>query len=327
MSIATILSKLAAGARLSAAEAAILTEARAAATEQKMLQAMYRGYAGEPEATAASQFFLTPQPKVADFYAAKRSQQTGKPGHVDRVLVDPEDAGETYGHSTISLPELGFKDPMYTTARRKVSPEQIKTREQLYAKGGSVNKSEIQRIHDRYMKAEQPTPNQEQMTHKPSARSANPVTQLARGWAAGTAGLPGDVEGLARMLIKYGATPGSYVDRNMDEEPTLPTSDFYKEWLPGRDTGIGGAEMENLGSLAGGAGATLPAKYGIRAAKVAARNAAAPTYGTADEINSVINRLDKAKGFAHGGLVQSPNTYDPARVDALVAQLQEEMYA
>lgn len=122
-----------------------------------------------------------------------------------------------------------------------------------------------------------PTANQVQMTHKPFNKAANPLSQLARGWAAGTLGLPGDLEGLARMAIKYGASPGSYVDRNMGETSALPTSDFYREWLPGKSEGIGGEEMENLGSLAGGAGSTLPAKYGIKAAKVAARNAMVPS--------------------------------------------------
>lgn len=50
----------------------------------------------------------------------------------------------------------------------------------------------------------------------------------------------------------------------------------------------------------------------------------APTYGTADEINKAINALNKAKGFAKGGLVSQNTDYDPSKVDALVAQLQAE---
>ena len=243
MSIATVLSKLAAGARLSAAEAATLAEARAAAPDQKMLQAMYRGYAGDPEAAAASQFFLTPQPRVADFYAAKRSQQTGRPGHVDRVLVDPEDAGETYGHSTISLPELGFKDPMYTTARRKVSPEQIKTRERLYAQGGTVNRP-----------MEHKRSEGQDATTQPLTGSA--LKALVRGWMAGTAGLPGDLEGLARAGLHMGAAPDSWFAKNVSRDPALPTSEFYKDWLPGKQQGDD--VLNSIGSIFGGVGATKP---------------------------------------------------------------------
>lgn len=303
MSIATVLSKLAAGARLSAAEAATLAEARAAATEQKMLQAMYRGYAGEPEAAAASQFFLTPQPKVADFYAAKRSQQTGRPGHVDRVLVDPEDAGEAYGHSTISLPELGFKDPMYTTARRKVSPEQIKTRERLYAQGGPVSRP---------------------MEHKRSEgqdASTQPLTgsalkALVRGWMAGTAGLPGDLEGLARAGLHMGAAPDSWFAKNVSRDPALPTSEFYKEWLPGKQQGD--EVLNTIGSITGGVGATLPVKAAKGALSRVAAAAPGPMAGSRAAMRGVIkapggnwlsgsveDALRGEPGFADGGSVRA----------------------
>ena len=273
MSIATVLSKLAAGARLSAAEAATLAEARAAATEQKMLQAMYRGYAGEPEAAAASQFFLTPQPKVADFYAAKRSQQTGRPGHVDRVLVDPEDAGEAYGHSTISLPELGFKDPMYTTARRKVSPEQIKTRERLYAQGGTVNRP-----------MEHKRSEGQDATTQPLTGSA--LKALVRGWMAGTAGLPGDLEGLARAGLHMGAAPDSWFAKNVSRDPVLPTSEFYKGWLPGKQQGDD--VLNTLGSITGGVGATLPVKAAKGALSRVAAAAPGPMAGSRAAMRGVI---------------------------------------
>jgi hypothetical protein len=171
-----------------------------------------------------------------------------------------------------------------TTRARELIPEDVKDVTQLYAEGGRVQ-------------------NPDQMTHKPFNKAANPITQLVRGWAAGTAGLPGDMEGLARMLAKYAGA-------NVDETPTLPTSDFYKEWLPGRDTNIGGEEVASLGSLFGGAGATLPAKYGIKAAKVAVRNAAVP------------NTLSKQAGVikAPGGNWLSgsiPDAVKGLRVDVL----------
>lgn len=102
--------------------------------EVPMLQGLYRGYAGEQQ-PAVREFFLTPQQRVADFYAKKRSAQMGAEPHVDMVLI-PQDAGEVYGHGTIGMPEWGYPDPMFTAARRKIAPEDIKARTQLYAHGG-----------------------------------------------------------------------------------------------------------------------------------------------------------------------------------------------
>jgi hypothetical protein len=137
--LAGALQKLTAGLELSIPEAEAVQAARQAAPETNILQAMYRGYAGEPEASTASQFFLTPHQKVADYYAKKRALQTGRDPHVDQVLVDPLNAGEVYGHSTMAMPELGYPKSMYTPARRGVTPEQILSRKQLYADGGRVN--------------------------------------------------------------------------------------------------------------------------------------------------------------------------------------------
>jgi len=317
MSIATVLSKLAAGARLSDAEATILAGARATAPERKMLQAMYRGYAGEPEAAAASQFFLTPQPKVADFYAAKRSQQTGKPGHVDRVLVDPENAGEAYGHSTIGLPELGFKDPMYTTARRKVLPEQIKAREQLYAQGGPVSKH----------------PEMEHSTSSYNDASTQPLTgsalkALVRGWIAGTAGLPGDIEGLARKGVNWSFGPGGV---NVDPTPTLPTTDFYKEWLPGKQQGD--EVLNTLGSLFGGVGATKLIALGKGALSRVAAVAPGPMAGSLAAQRGVIkapggNWLSGSVEDALGGLRRHVPTEEAlARAEAITPNAVAELRA
>jgi hypothetical protein len=104
--------------------------------------------------------------------------------------------------------------------------------------------------------------------------AANAPLSLIRGWAAGTAGLPGDIESLVRML--------PFVER---KESVLPTSDFYAEWLPGRslnETPTGKAAT-GAGSLAGGVGAGTAAR-GIRqaggalnrVAEAAVRNAAVP---------------------------------------------------
>jgi len=93
-----------------------------------------------------------------------------------------------------------------------------------------------------------------------------------RGWIAGTAGLPGDLEGLVRML------PG--IER---KEPVLPTSDFYKEWLPLRGESPVERAFTEAGSLTGGAGVGSGARAvraggegAMNAVKIAARNAAVP---------------------------------------------------
>jgi hypothetical protein len=94
-----------------------------------------------------------------------------------------------------------------------------------------------------------------------ASRQVNAPLQLLRGWAAGTAGLPGDLEGLARM-----AMPG------VSSEPVLPTSEFYKEWLPGRDASPAGEAFATMGSFAGGVGATKGARGLQKAANVGKRH-------------------------------------------------------
>lgn len=74
---------------------------------------------------------------------------------------------------------------------------------------------------------------------------------LARGWLAGTAGLPGDLEGLARSGINL-------VGGNVDKTPALPTTDFFKEVLPGKQQGD--AAVGTVGSLFGGVGLGTAAK-------------------------------------------------------------------
>lgn len=70
------------------------------------------------------------------------------------------------------------------------------------------------------------------------------LKQMARGWLAGTVGMPGDLEGLARHLI-----PG------ISNTPFLPTSDFYKEWLPGSSEDPRLQTAADVGSWTGGMGA------------------------------------------------------------------------
>ncbi len=93
--------------------------------------------------------------------------------------------------------------------------------------------------------------------------------QAARGWAAGTLGLPGDLEGLARTLFKLGAAPDSWRGTVIKDEPALPTTEFYKEWLPGATQSKTAGLGTELGSLFGGAGSTRAAGAALRGAKAA----------------------------------------------------------
>jgi hypothetical protein len=99
--------------------------------EQKMLQGFYRGYAGEP--TAEGTVFASPQRAVAEYYAKKRAAQTGLTPHAEMVLADPF-AGVKYGHATAGT----GANPNLITQARKLTPEQIAARTQLYKKGGHV---------------------------------------------------------------------------------------------------------------------------------------------------------------------------------------------
>lgn len=133
-----------------------------------------------------------------------------------------------------------------------------------------------------------------EMEHKVGAvnQSArdNPLTgsalkALVRGWMAGTAGLPGDLEGLARMGInKAFSHPGN--ERPVDEAPALPTSAFYKEWLPGKQ--VGDENVTEVGSLFGGVGATKPIALGKGALSRVAQAAPGPLAGSRAAMKGVI---------------------------------------
>jgi len=99
--------------------------------EHKMLQGFYRGYAGENLDTP--ELFVSPQKRIADYYADKRARQTGAEPHAEMVLMDPF-AGVTYGHSTMGT---GREPPMFTNAR-KIKPEDVVESTQLYQSGGVV---------------------------------------------------------------------------------------------------------------------------------------------------------------------------------------------
>lgn len=88
------------------------------------------------------------------------------------------------------------------------------------------------------------------------SRGVNMPLQLARGWAAGTAGLPGDIESLLRMLplpTRAGLSRAS-------DKTVLPTSEDILPRIPGEDTSPAGRAFAELGTLTGGAGAGTAAR-------------------------------------------------------------------
>jgi len=94
--------------------------------------------------------------------------------------------------------------------------------------------------------------------------SANAPLSALRGYIAGTLGLPGDIEGLGRMLI-----PG------VSEQSYLPDSEYFRKVLPMREleqTPIGRAFTE-AGGLAGGAGLMTAGKVVGKGGKAGARYA------------------------------------------------------
>lgn len=220
-------------------EAEMRRQALERAPEQRMLQGFYRGFAGE--GGAAPDVFVTPQKRVADYYAQKRAGQTGLEPHAEMVLADPF-AGRAYGHST---PGTGKQEPLFTRAR-KMKESDVVDRTPLYAKGGSVA------MFDKGGRAEKdkgggaafgvfPQMRPRRSKQDPEAAKNVPV-DLARGFVAGTLGMPGDIESLIRML------PG------LDESTTfLPTSEDIEKRIPFKsDTPVSRAAT-GLGILGGGA--------------------------------------------------------------------------
>ena len=130
--------------------------------------------------------------------------------------------------------------------------------QQRFADGGPVRRPEMEHIRSEGQDA----------STQPLAGSA--LKALVRGWLAGTVGLPGDLEGLARAGLHAGASKGSWFDKNVSRDPALPTSEFYKDWLPGKQQG---AEMlNNIGSMGGGIGAGTIAKGIYKTGQAAARH-------------------------------------------------------
>ena len=122
--------------------------------------------------------------------------------------------------------------------------------------------------------------------------AANAPLSALRGWAAGTAGLAGDIEGLARagisqlppqLLTAFPALRAFGIGSRADPTPQLPTTEFYTEYLPGAQLNATptGKAFTTAGNLLGGAGSTTLARYGIKSAKATAKAIAEAAPGPA----------------------------------------------
>ena len=105
--------------------------------------------------------------------------------------------------------------------------------------------------------------------------SANAPLSAVRGYLAGTAGLPGDLEGLARAGMSQvspellRALPGARMfglGARADQTSSMPTSEFYNEYLPKPELNQTptGKLFTGAGNLMGGAYSTNLARAGIK---------------------------------------------------------------
>jgi len=76
----------------------------------------------------------------------------------------------------------------------------------------------------------------------------------AKGTAAAVAGMPGDIEQLARQLLLSGAAPDSYTAKNMAAQALLPTSDRVRAMLPSLSSFGAGPQAQYTENIAASLG-------------------------------------------------------------------------
>ena len=173
-----------------------------------------------------------------------------------------------------------------TSGRAWIGAVQDDTAKTKYAKGGAVHFDEGGAAFGVFP---QMKPRRAQQDRTAAANA--PLSAL-RGWAAGTAGLPGDIEGLARagisqlppqLLTAFPALRAFGIGSRADPTPQLPTTEFYNEYLPGAQLNATptGKLFTGAGNLLGGAGSTTLARYGIKSAKATAKAIAEAAPGPA----------------------------------------------
>jgi hypothetical protein len=97
--------------------------------EQRVMQGVYRGYAGDNSAMATEgPLFVANQKPMAEYFANKRAAQSGQEPHLEMFLADPFVGIDTYRLHPHTVKE--------TSVVRKMDPRSLSGRTELYAKGG-----------------------------------------------------------------------------------------------------------------------------------------------------------------------------------------------
>ena len=171
--------------------------------------------------------------------------------------------------------------------------------------------------------------------------AANAPLSALRGYAAGTAGLPGDIEGLLRsglsqlppqLLTAFPALRAFGIGSRANPTPQLPTTEFYNEYLPGaqlNQTPTGKA-FTTAGNVLGGTGSTTIAGLGVKGtaelANLAARIAAeSPRAGSRAAQLGVIKM--PGGNFLKGGIEDSLKGLKPIVTTARFAEYTPEQIA
>ena len=312
---------LAGEAPTAAREAAEIAETAAAAPvrEQKMLQGFYRGYSGEntPAKTALGNptYFVSPQKRVADYYATRRAAETGGEPHAEMVLADPFGSrNQPYG---LSIPIDEYNRDFLVTRARRVDPDEVKSRTPLYAEGGAVefDPDKIDRMAADIL-SQQPVEvgdkpvifkNPDELLARQERLQAGPlslgVVRSPRGADArlGLAVAPelepfADVDPIRRKLTQYG------VQYNQPLEDGDINAQFAVDPKSGAKM-LAGAYRKQIGK---------DSELSARGAYVT--GAGKPSYNVG---------VQYRKRFAAGGAVE----FDSDKIEAMAAQLSEELYA
>jgi len=153
--------------------------------------------------------------------------------------------------------------------------------------------------------------------------SANAPLSALRGYIAGTLGLPGDIEGLGRMLI-----PG------VSNESYIPGSEYFRKVLPmqGLQNTPTGRAFTELGGLAGGAGLMTAGKAGKAGARYAGEqlnrailDSSGPLAKMVPEAAKPMYAVKPKGGNWLSGSVENPlYTLKQQKYDSKIATSQEE---
>jgi tetratricopeptide (TPR) repeat protein len=237
---------------------------------------MYPGQVGQDDRQDAARHMLAAGtmarkygPKVADL-AGKAHEYSTSPMRALMMMLGrgemPPDYQQDMHNNALGIEMAGraksqreFEDLVQQAAERAAMSRTEGRPWISKAKGGEVSADELNRPFIGYRSAgRRPESQQDRRA------SADAPLSALRGYVAGTLGLPGDIEGIGRMLI-----PG------VSNQSYLPDSEYFRNVLPMREleqTPIGRAFTE-AGGLAGGSGLMTAGKVVGKGGKAGARYA------------------------------------------------------